>query len=590
MLTLPDVDPGQAPTRTAGTYLRWLGRRQWRTLALGVLFGVTWMLALALAPWAVGKAVDDGLAARSAHGLAVWCGVLLTLGAVQVGAGVMRHRAAVTNWLQAALRTQQQVSRHVAVHGDAVTRRISTGEVLATAATDSGRIGKIFDVTARFAGSVASYLVVALLVLRIDVPLGLIVLVGSPVLVAVQTALVRPLQRRQAQRRIAEGELTALGADTAAGLRVLRGIGGEDGFVARYAVRNEAVRHAGVRVARVQATLDATQLLAPGLLTVLLTWRGAHAALDHRISVGQLVTVYGYAAFLLQPLTTATEMISAVVQGRVAAEHVIRVLAVRTGAPDQDDRSGPTASAEPPPGAVLEDPATGFRVPPGLLTALVATAPDDAAALALRLAGLQDTVQDAAGGEGGAGGRTVGPCPRLGGVPVDRLSPDVLRRRVLVNEAEPRLFTGTLREAVDPYGRHDDAQVLAALSVADAGDVLASLPDGLDSTLDERGRSLSGGQRQRVVLARAVLADPEILVLVEPTSAVDTHTEARVAAALHAARAGRTTVATTASPPLLAHADHVVFLHDGRVRATGTHAELLAVPAYRDTVTRGEDV
>jgi ABC-type multidrug transport system fused ATPase/permease subunit len=181
--------------------------------------------------------------------------------------------------------------------------------------------------------------------------------------------------------------------------------------------------------------------------------------------------------------------------------------------------------------------------------------------------------------------------PVLDGVAVDRIPVDRLRHRVLVSEAEPHVFSGTLRAEVDPDARHDDRAVLRALHVADAHDVLDALPEGLAATIEERGRSLSGGQRQRVALARAVLADPEVLVLVEPTSAVDAHTEARIADRLRAHRATRTTLVTTASPLVLDRADEVVLLLDGRVAATGTHRQLLhAVARYREIVTRGESL
>jgi ABC-type multidrug transport system fused ATPase/permease subunit len=158
---------------------------------------------------------------------------------------------------------------------------------------------------------------------------------------------------------------------------------------------------------------------------------------------------------------------------------------------------------------------------------------------------------------------------------------------VLVGEAEPRLFSGTLRDEVDPDGTRDDASVLAAIETADAVEVLQALPGGLDGHVEERGRSLSGGQRQRLALARAVLAEPEVLVLVEPTSSVDAHTESRIAQRLRDARAGRTTLVTTSSPLLLDRADHVAFLDGGRVVAEGTHHELLRRHAgYRATVTR----
>ena len=121
-------------------------------------------------------------------------------------------------------------------------------------------------------------------------------------------------------------------------------------------------------------------------------------------------------------------------------------------------------------------------------------------------------------------------------------------------------------------------------------DILEAQPGGLDSVVAERGREFSGGQQQRLRLVRALLADPPVLVLVEPTSAVDAHTEARIADQLARARAGRTTVVCTTSPLMLDRADHVIYLEGGRVVAEGSHRELLdTAPAYAATVTRGED-
>ncbi|MEU1163879.1 ATP-binding cassette domain-containing protein, partial [Streptomyces sp. NPDC005921] len=132
-----------------------------------------------------------------------------------------------------------------------------------------------------------------------------------------------------------------------------------------------------------------------------------------------------------------------------------------------------------------------------------------------------------------------------------------------------------------------DAHLTQALHAAAANDIVQGLPHGLDSQIDAQARNLSGGQRQRVRLARALLTDPEILLAVEPTSALDAHTEALVAERLRSARAGRTTLLTTTSPLMLARADEVIYLVDGKVAATGTHEELLAdTPGYRALVTR----
>ena len=127
-----------------------------------------------------------------------------------------------------------------------------------------------------------AYVVVAVILLSSSVALGLVVLVGVPLLVLVLGTVIRPLQARQREQREEVGKLTALGADTAAGLRVLRGIGGEQAFFDRYRERSQQVRRAGVRVALPQSTLDAAQVLVPGLFVVLVTWLGAHFALAGR--------------------------------------------------------------------------------------------------------------------------------------------------------------------------------------------------------------------------------------------------------------------------------------------------------------------
>jgi len=160
----------------------------------------------------------------------------------------------------------------------------------------------------------------------------------------------------------------------------------------------------------------------------------------------------------------------------------------------------------------------------------------------------------------------------------------------VVSDTGSQLFAGTLQDAIDPRGRLTRQEAEDTIRVANAEDVYDALPGGWQGLLDERGRGLSGGQRQRVVLARVIGIDAGILVLVEPTSAVDAHTEARIAERVAVHRRGRTTVVTTVSPLWLHHADLVAFLDDGRVVAVGGHDELLATnAAYRKVVARALD-
>jgi ABC-type multidrug transport system fused ATPase/permease subunit len=568
VIELPLADPGRPDVRSPARLLVWVGRLQLGTLAGGVLFGILWMVAQALMPFALGRAVEDGIVDENSGALALWAGVLLGLGALQAVAGVMRHRFAVSNWIQASFRLAQVVAHHAARSGPAVRARLSTGEVVATVSNDAMRAGGAFDITARLSGAVVSYAVVAFILLSSSVALGLIVLVGVPVLVLTLGTVIRPLQARQAEQREEVGRLTALGADTAAGLRVLRGIGGEHVFLDRYRSRSQRVRQAGVRVAIPQSTLDAAQVFVPGLFVVLVTWIGARFALSGRIGVGELVAFYGYAAFLVIPLRTAAEAVDKVTRALVGARRMLDVLEVRRQVAEPQ-----APAAEPPPAVPLVDQRSGLVVEPGLLTCLVAAVPDEAAAIADRL---------------GRFGEDDGVT--LGDVLLAELPVDAVRRRIVVSEPEPLLFSGTLRRELDPWVRSRDDEILAAVSVANAEDVLEALPAGLDAPVDERGRSFSGGQRQRLVLARALLSGAELLILVEPTSAVDAHTEARIARRLHEARVGRTTVVVTTSPLLLDQADRVVLIEDGRVVAEGTHRQLLARPDYRETVTRGEDL
>jgi ABC-type multidrug transport system fused ATPase/permease subunit len=408
------------------------------------------------------------------------------------------------------------------------------------------------------------------ILLSTSIVLGLVVLLGVPVLVLSLGAVIRPLQARQREQREEVGRLTALGADTAAGLRVLRGIGGEQAFLDRYRRRSQQVRLAGVRVALPQATLDAAQVLLPGLFVVLVTWLGARFALTGRIGTGDLVAFYGYAAFLVIPLRTSAEALDKVTRSLVGARRMLDVLAVE---PQVTDPERP--AEEPPVGARLVDERAGFVLAPGLLTCVVSAAQEESAALADRLGRFDD--------EDGV---------TLGGVRLVDLPVAKVRRRIVVSETDPLLFSGHLRSELDPWGRaRDDDEIVDAVSVANAEDVLEALPNGLDEQVEERGRSFSGGQRQRLVLARALLSNAEILVLVEPTSAVDAHTEARIARRLRDARAGKTTMVVTTSPLVLDQADRVVLIAHGHVVAQGRHRELLrARPDYRDTVTRGENL
>ncbi len=564
MRELPTADPGFPDDRSATRYLGWLARRTWPSVTGGVLFGILWMMCQAFVPAVVGLAIDAGLTDRDGGALLTWSLVLLGIGLVQAFAGVARHRLAVFNWLAAAYRTVQVVVRQANRLGSALPRRLEAGEVVAIGTADIAHIGGALDITARGTGSLVAIVTVTVILLLTSVPLGLVVVLGVPLLMGVVGLLIRPLHRRQQAYREQQARLTGRATDLVGGLRVLRGVGGEAFMSARYRTESQRLRAAGLRVATVEALLEAAQVLLPGVFLVLVTWLGARFALSGRITLGQLVAFYGYAAFLIAPLRQLTETLDKLTRGHVSGRRVVRMLRVRTDLPD------PERPAPAPGGGELVDRLSGVVVRPGLVTAIAAAVPADAVAIADRLGRYVD----------GAPGTAA----TLAGVPLNDLDLATVRARILVADNDARLFSGPLRADLDPAG---EPALPAALAAAGADEIVASLPAGLDTEVAERGRSFSGGQQQRLRLARALVADPEVLVLVEPTSAVDAHTEARIAERLGPARRGRTTVICSTSPLVLDRADVVVYVEAGRKVAEGPHRDLLAAHSgYAGTVLR----
>ena len=562
MRPLPVPDPGTPDLRSPNRFVVWLMARQRSSVLLGIVWGCAWMIAQALVPAAIGAAVDS-LARHQTAAFTEDCLAVLGLGVLTAVTGVLRHRRVVANFLDAAYRIIQLVTEHTTRLGNTLAKLLSTGEVVSVGTADVDAVGGAIDVSGRGSGAVASVIVVAVILLTRSLPLGLIVLIGGPLLTLAVGALLKPLHRRQQKYRDLQGELASRAADIVAGLRVLRGIGGEPAFSARYRSQSQDLRHTGVHVARTESFLAGAEILLPGLFVTAATWIAAHYALHRIITPGQLVTFYAYTSFLAVPLATITEAADKIVRGHVAAGRVIAILRLR---PEVSDPAQP--ATEPPPGATLADPASGLTVSAGELIGVAADDPAQAAELADRIGGYL--------GERG---------PRLSGVALADLPVSSVRSRVLVASNDAHIFAGRLDEQLAGAETRTPEATLAAITAASAGDVLDAV--GLDGQLAARGRTLSGGQAQRVRLARALLADPDILILVEPTSAVDAHTEAAIAARLRTAREGRTTVVVSNSPLLLDQADRVAFLRDGRIAALGSHRNLMAASVdYAAAVSR----
>ncbi|GHF22444.1 ABC transporter transmembrane domain-containing protein [Streptomyces morookaense] len=577
---LPYADPGRPDVRSGPRLLLWLGRNQLGGQLKALLWGVVHMSSVALFPLAVGLTVQ-AVVDRSGARLALAGGLMALFGALTALGDTMLHRAAVTNWITAAARIQQLLARKTAELGATLTRRVAAGEVVAVSTGDVEKIGWFVEALSRFASAAFTTVAVCVALVVYQPALGAVVALGVPVLTLAVLPLLPPATRRADEQRDKAGRATELASDTVAGLRVLRGIGGEELFLSRYRRASQEVRRAAVRSARMWALIAAVQVLLPGLLLIAVVWYGVGLARDGRMGVGELVTVYGMVTFLLFPLRQFEEIAMAYSFSRPSAQRAARVLALhRTASPEQDSEGHEGALT-----GDLYDPATGLLAPAGEMTAVVCGDPDAAGLLAERL-----------GGHAAEAGEGV-PSVLLGGVALDAVPLDAARAAVLVQDKDPVLLSGTLAELLDvPCSGAVPAE--AALEAAECRDALDSLARSsaagsagpMAARITERGRSLSGGQRQRLALARSLVTDPEVLVLDEPTSAVDSHTEARIAEGVRRLRHGRTTVVFTSSPLLLDRADRVVFVRDGRVAAVGAHSELLRRDrVYHAVVTRQTD-
>lgn len=575
MRLVPAVDPGRPDLRSPDRFLWWLARAQWQNLLAGATYGVLWMGALAGLPLVLGAAVGAA-AQRNPAGVLAWSAGILGLGVFAALAGMMRHRRAVTNYLLAASRTQQLIIRCAARLGADLPRHVAAGEVASLSATDVDRIGSTFDVTGRFAGSVFTYLAVTAVLFVMAPAFGLVALIGGPLTLVSLLACLRPLARRQRAQREAIAVASGQAVDVVGGLRVLRGLGGEAMFASRFAVAAAQVRVAMNRTAQMAAVLNALEALVPGSFLVAVTWLGARMAEQGKAGAGELVTVYAFAAFLLVPLATFGEAAQSGSAGRVAAGRVLTVLRRERELRDHEAafgavRSTPADLAQ----GVLCDTLTGVAIAAGSLVAITSGDSDALTELADRLGRYVDPP---AGSQVTLGGRSLADLPL-----------ELVRETILVVDRDSTLLAGSLTSNLDPQGTEPGGPrpgVREAVRAAHAHDIVSGLAGGMSHVLPEKGRSVSGGQRQRLVLARALRAGAPILVLEEPTSAVDTYTESVVVENLRALRRGLTTVVMTTSPLLMESADTVVVL-DGAVVASGTHHQLLEQePLYRTLLER----
>ncbi|MEU9414792.1 ABC transporter ATP-binding protein [Streptomyces sp. NPDC051000] len=449
---------------------------------------------------------------------------------------------------------------------------LKSGEVLTIATEDADQTADIVEVVPMLISSSVAVLIAAIALSVADLRLGLLVMVGTVAILSVLSVMSKKIGSSTKEQQARVARAGAKVADLITGLRPLHGFGGNHAAFRSYRKVSTEAKQQAITVAGVNGTYAGTALALNATLAAAVTLIAGWLAFNGQISIGELVMAVGLAQFIMEPLRLFSDMPKYVMMARASAERMALVLSAPPVAASGTAR--PDAGGDLEIDCVRYESLQGlkFHVPAGEFTAIAAYQPRAAAELASILA----LHVPPTGYEG---------VVRLGGQDLGDLSVEAVREHMLVNPYDGEIFAGTLRTNIDPSGT--SRTVPEAVEASMLTDVVALHRQGLDHEVRDRGSNLSGGQRQRLSLARALAADSDVLVLRDPTTAVDAVTEQLVARNIAKLRRGRTTVVITSSPALLDAADRVLVLDAGVVTAEGTHRELLATdPAYRQAVTR----
>ncbi|MDT0429968.1 ABC transporter ATP-binding protein [Streptomyces salyersiae] len=555
-MTTPDTQrprPGSDILRTA--LRRNVGAMAWGTVLMGL-----YQAGETAFPIALGLIVEHTLQHRSPGAL----GLSIAALAVIITTVSLSWRFGM-RVLQKANTTEAHRWRvRVAAYGLQPVARdvdLKSGEVLTIATEDADQTADIIEVVPLLISSLVAVLVAAVALGVADIRLGLLVIVGTVGILSILSVMSRRIgsSTREQQARVARAGAKV--ADLITGLRPLHGFGGNHAAFLSYRKVSTDAKHQAVTVAKVNGVYAGTALALNAVLAAAVTLTAGRLAFDGQITIGELVMAVGLAQFIMEPLKLFSEMPKYVMMARASAERMALVLTAPPVTNPGPERPAPGAGLDIDCvryGALRE---LKFQVTAGEFVAIAAYQPRAAADLASILA--VNTPPQAYEG-----------VVRIGGREIADLSIEAVRAYMLVNPYDGEIFAGTLRTNIDPSGT--SRTVSEAVEASMLTDVVALHRAGLDHAVRDRGANLSGGQRQRLSLARALAADSDILVLHDPTTAVDAVTEQLVARNIAELRRGRTTVVLTSSPALLDAADRVLVLDDGAVVAEDTHRNLLA--------------
>ncbi|SCE90595.1 ATP-binding cassette, subfamily B [Micromonospora chokoriensis] len=547
-----------------------------------------WLLLAGLAGTAAGIAVPlvvqrvvDGPVARHEPGGLLQLGALaLLLGVVEAVLIFIRRwvQSSSAVGMEAALRAD--VYAHLQRLPTSFHDRWQSGQLLSRITSDLSVIRRFLSFGVFFLVlNLTTYVVVVVLLIRLHPALGALVAASAVPLLLISRRFGRHYHAASRRMQDQQGDVATLVEETAQGLRTMKAYGRGPELAARFAGAARRLHDTGVGKGRLLANTSALLDLVPNVTLGVVLVAGAAAAAEGVLTIGELVAFVSLQLMLIWPVQSLGWIIA---NGQEAATAADRIQEVLDTPPRIVDRPGALALPRDAVHGQLRFERVAFSYPgataPVLREIDLTIEPGETLALV--------------GATGSGKSTLLSLVPRLHDVTAGRITVDghdlrelrlaSLRRLVGVAFEEPTLFSMSVRENLT-LGHPDagDHDVRAALALAQA-DFAYDLPWGLATRVGEQGLSLSGGQRQRLALARAVLGRPALLVLDDPLSALDVHTEALVEAALRRVLRDTTALLVVHRPSTIALADRVALLEDGRITATGRHSDLLAsVPAYR---------
>jgi ATP-binding cassette subfamily B protein len=559
-------------------------------IALGVMVGLCWSVGKVSVGILIARAVDRGIEADDMGALRDWA-LLIALAAVVVGTftGLRRYVAfREARWIETDLR--EQLFAHFQRLHFAFHDRAQTGQLMSRANTDLQQIQAFVVMIPLTISNFVTVLAVTVILFLTDPVLTLLALGSLPFLNVLATHFSRRLHPAVMGIQQESAELAAVVEETVAGVRVVKGFGAEGVQTARLVTEADDVYDCSMEAATVRATFLPALELLPNLGLIATLGYGGHQVLNGSLTLGQLVAFNVYVVMLIWPLRMLGMIIAQGQRSAASAERVREVL--ETAPVIVDAPGGDPLPSEGPHGGRGEVRFDAVRF---------SYAPE----LPIVLDGFDLTVPAgqsvALVGSTGAGKTTVARLiPRFydvqsGAIRVDGLDVrDVrlkeLRKAVGIVFEDTFLFSDSIAANIafaDPDA--PDEAIARAARLAGAQEFIEALPAGYDTLIGERGFSLSGGQRQRLAIARAILADPRVLILDDATSSVDPTKEHEIRDALAEVMRGRTTIVIAHRPATIALADRVVLLGNGRVVADGTHESLLeSSEVYRSVLAAAQ--